>query len=103
MNNWYVFSNDKVLGPYTQQQVQSLLDTNQLAMQDKICEADKQIWRMVSEFPEFNQQRKKGLWNRIFSNEDKKRARENLTRYENLNKNLGDASNLLVEDRYLQK
>ena len=77
MNNWYVFSNDKVLGPYTQQQVQSLLDTNQLAMQDKICEADKQIWRMVSEFPEFNQQRKKGLWNRIFSNEDKKSGCDN--------------------------
>ena len=72
MDKWFVFSNNTVVGPYTQQQVMSLISDGSVTLQDKICKADEQEWRVVTEFSEFASLRKesKGIFNRIFSGND---------------------------------
>ena len=40
MDKWFVFCNNTVVGPYTQQQVMSLINDGSVTLQDKICKAD---------------------------------------------------------------
>ena len=70
MDKWFVFCNNTVVGPYTQQQVMSLISDGSISLSDKICKADDQEWRNITDFDEFASLRKggKGIFNRIFSN-----------------------------------
>lgn len=69
MDKWFVFCNNTVVGPYTQQQVMSLINDGSVTLQDKICKADDQQWGNITDFAEFASLRKngKGIFNRIFS------------------------------------
>ena len=70
MDKWFVFCNNTVVGPFTQQQVMSQISDGSISLQDKICKADDQEWRNITDFAEFASLRKggKGIFERIFSN-----------------------------------